>query len=528
MPSILNILKVTKTPLICAVLLLLGVSVAMQLEGMVTYKSPLGALFISLGMLIRFWREEALYAVALTFALTSTLFHLSFQPQPPESLSDRTLWAHGIVKSISERSNGRYNVWLEEPRLFTHLGTVDVPSARLSVAANQVSVLKVGEGASIQGKAFAPEAMKEGDTFDAIGYARFYGPTLRGYGQGLISNSSLLESAPARDVGFIKLTYWKIRQGFYDLVKSRTSGEGGALLTALMTGHRDGVSYETKNAFRTAGLSHLLAISGLHLALVTGLAYFGLRRMIGFHPKIINRINTQKWAAVPALILCIAYMLMAGASLPTVRASVVLGLLLTAILINHNANPLRLLCVAVWVVVALWPYSVAGPSFQMSFVAAFALMLFSRVGYKEHYHWSMGWWHMPFGYMKGVFIGSLIAALATMPFVAWHFGTVSLLGLFANLVAVPLTGLIILPMALLAVVLMPLGLDAPFWWMAQWGAELLIGWSYWIETIPFGVFDISRERVILLALISVLGLLSLPLKKALAKRKYLRYSGAEQ
>jgi len=135
---------------------------------------------------------------------------------------------------------------------------------------------------------------------------------------------------------------------------------------------------------------------------------------------------------------------------------------------------------------------------------------------------------MPFGYMKGVFIGSLIATLATMPFVAWHFGTVSLLGLFANLVAVPLTGLIILPMALLAVVLMPLGLDAPFWWMAQWGAELLIQWAYYIETIPFGVFSVSHEHVLYLSCVACVGLMILPLQKALAKRRHFRYSNAEQ
>ncbi|MDE0723236.1 MAG: ComEC/Rec2 family competence protein [Alphaproteobacteria bacterium] len=528
MLSIFKILQVTKTPLICAVLLLMGASAAMQIEGVVTYRLPLGALLISLGLLTHFWRQEALYAVAFTFALTSTLFHLSFKDMPPESISYRSLWAHGIVKSISERSNGRYNVWLEKPRLFTHEGAIDVPSARLSVAASQISDLKVGEGASVQGKAFAPEPMEEGETFDAISYARFYGPSVRGYGQGLIASSALLESAPARDISMIKRTYWKIRQGYYNLVIARTSGEGGALLTALMTGHRDGVSYETKSEFRKAGLSHLLAISGLHLALVTGLAYFGLRRIIGCNPKIIDRINTQKWAAVPALMLCVSYMLMAGASLPTVRASVVLGLLLIAILIDHNANPLRLLCVAVWVVVALWPYSVVGPSFQMSFVAAFALMLFSRMGYKEHYHWSMGWWHMPFGYMKGIFAGSLIATFATMPFVAWHFGTVSLLGLFANLIAVPLTGLIILPMALLAVVLMPVGLDAPFWYISQWGAELLIHWAKWIDTIPFGVFDISHENVIYLVGSLLLGLALWSLKSTLAKRRQLRYSGPHQ
>lgn len=445
--------------------------------------------------------RSALCTFALFISLTSTLFHLSRMPEPPESLTDRMLWSHGVVKSITLRENGRMNVWLENPRLYASTGIIHVPSARLSVLASQAEDLKVGAGASLQSYLFVPQNT---ETFDAVSYARFFGPTLRGYAQGMVERSDILAgSVPENTPAWTKM-YWRTRDAFYRAVQSRTSGDGGALLTALLTGHRDAIFYHIKDDFRKSGLAHLLAISGLHLALVTGLAYFGLRRVLGFHPHITDTYNTQKWAAVPALILCISYMLMAGASLPTVRASIVLGLLLVSVLFSINVNPIKLLCMAAWVVVLLWPYSVVGPSFQMSFIAAFALMLFARIGYRENAMWMLSWWYMPFGYLKGVFIGSVIASFATMPFVAWHFGSISLLGVGANLIAVPMTGLIILPFALSAVLLMPLGLDAPFWFVSQWGAEKLVGFARAVANLPFGVYDVSHRDMVYI--LSALGL----------------------
>ena len=162
--------------------------------------------------------------------------------------------------------------------------------------------------------------------------------------------------------------------------------------------------------------------------------------------------------------------------MPTVRAFIMTGLVLVAVMFDRQAISMRLVAVAAMIVLLLRPESVIAPGFQMSFAAVVALVaVYERFG-KGFHGLFEGAGHAagPLRYAAGVAATTLIATLATMPFVWHHFGRIATLGVVANLLAVPLMAFVIMPMALIGVVAMPFGLEGPFLAVMGWGIDQVL------------------------------------------------------
>ena len=269
-----------------------------------------------------------------------------------------------------------------------------------------------------------------------------------------------------------------------DVDSSDSLASAKAVSVALLTGIKTQIPQNVTESFRSSGLAHILAISGLHLGLVGGLIFFSMRRIIGFAPIITLNTNTKKITAIFSLFAIFFYMLLAGATLPTIRAFIMLGLVFLAIVLERRHQSLRILCVAIIIVLSLWPQSIISASFQMSFAAALALCLW--VEFRDQPIFSEIKLVQSITYFKLVWLTSLIAGLATMPIAAWHFHHVSFAGFIVNLIAIPLTGFWIMPLGLLVLIAMPFGLHEPFLYLmslgvnelisiAEWGAKLQIG-----------------------------------------------------
>jgi competence protein ComEC len=275
------------------------------------------------------------------------------------------------------------------------------------------------------------------------------------------------------------------RRALYERVRAALPGTAGAVAGALMTGERGDIPPATMDALRESGLAHLLAISGLHVGLVSGALFFGLRAILALFPGLALRYPIKKWAAVAALIGAGIYTLMTGATVPTQRAFLMVGVVLLAVVVDRAAISMRLVALAAVVVLAVAPESLLGPSFQMSFAAVVALI----AAYEAARPWlarmrGEGGLVRRMGlYVAGVVLTTVIAGLATAPFALYHFSRVAVFGLVANLGAVPLTALWVMPWATLAYVLAPLGLEhmalAPMGWGVDavvWIADAVAAW----------------------------------------------------
>jgi competence protein ComEC len=270
-------------------------------------------------------------------------------------------------------------------------------------------------------------------------------------------------------------------------VAAALPGDRGRIATALITGDRGGISEETQEAMRASGLGHVLAISGLHMALIAGSAFWILRALLALSPGLALRHPIKKWAAVGALLVATVYLGISGAHVATQRAYIMLAIMLLAVLVDRRAITLRNVALAAFVVLILSPESLLTASFQMSFAATIALVAV----YQELTAWShrrpqlvddsraYGIAATVWRFCAGLFVTSLVAGLATTPFAIYHFQRMAPLTLLANLLAMPALALVVMPMAFLAVLLMPLGLEYLPLAAMSWGLGWIIGVAEW-------------------------------------------------
>lgn len=238
----------------------------------------------------------------------------------------------------------------------------------------------------------------------------------------------------------------------------------GAVAAALVTGMRGAIPPETTEAYRASGLAHLLAISGLHMGLAGGLFFVCLRGLIALCPPLALRVNGKKVAAFGALAGMSAYLLISGAGVPAQRAFIMGVFLFGAVIFDRRAISLRVLGAAAVAILLLYPEALVGASFQMSFAAVTALVAVYEQASGPLSRWRRApaeqgkWGSSARGvalYLAGVLLTTLVAGLATMPFAAYHFHTISVFGLASNLVVVPLVSLAVMPLLVGLVFLLP-------------------------------------------------------------------------
>jgi competence protein ComEC len=255
----------------------------------------------------------------------------------------------------------------------------------------------------------------------------------------------------------------RLRQRISERVVAGIDGTPGAIAAALMTGSRGAIPVEVMANIRDSGLAHLLAISGLHIGLVAGIVFFGLRGALALVPPLALRYPIKKWAAMAAIAGAFAYALVAGATVPTQRAFLMIGLVLLAVLFDRRGLSMRLVAWAAFAILLFRPESLLGASFQMSFAAVVALVAVYEVVRDRRRLDEAGppsWPRRALHYLGGVGLTTLIAGSATAPFAIYHFNRFAVFGLAANLVAVPVTALWIMPWAVAAFLLMPFGLES--------------------------------------------------------------------
>ncbi len=263
-------------------------------------------------------------------------------------------------------------------------------------------------------------------------------------------------------------------------------GTPGAVAAALITGERGAIPEEELSAMWDSGLAHLLAISGLHIGLIGGFIFFAVRLALASCERLVLAFPVKKLAALAAFFGCFFYLLISGSTLPTQRAFLMLSLVLLAVMIDRNAISMNLVAWAAAAILLLAPESLESVSFQMSFAAVIALVAaYEAVSTRRFEPMERRTPAMKGArYVGGVLLTTIIATVATAPFAAFHFNRLALLGVIANLIAVPLAALWIMPLALISLVFMPFGLEQ--WPLAAmgWGIEGVLSVARWVQALP--------------------------------------------
>ncbi|MFT7433038.1 MAG: competence protein ComEC [Alphaproteobacteria bacterium] len=354
----------------------------------------------------------ALFAICL--GLTNAAWQV--QDRQPHFLEkkyeDQRLWVVGQVgKSASY--NGRDKVTLENVNIYGVDKNKTPKKVRISSSVGRLSVFNVGDWVAVEAKLRAPgHPRHKGDyNFRMRAWMDEIGAT--GYVMGQVYKTSW-------PVDYKNSTY-KIQHIRNTLTEKIVNVDDvppeRAVMAALITGKKTYISAEIYNAYRSSGLAHLLAISGLHLGLIGGFFFFSVRRLFGLSERITLRYNTKIPAALIAIVACLAYTALAGGTLPTLRAFIMATFIFIGFIVGRLHNTLRIFMMTLTLVLLLWPESLLTASFQMSFAAVFALTLWNELKENNmHSHLKIV---RGMTYTKGVFLTSVVAGLATMPIAAW-------------------------------------------------------------------------------------------------------------
>lgn len=286
-------------------------------------------------------------------------------------------------------------------------------------------------------------------------------------------------------------------------IQVRIPGSLGGIASALVTGERGGISDEDEAALRDAGLAHVLAIAGLHMALMGGGIFWLLRAVLAAIPGIALRYPIKKWAAAGALAASCFYLVISGAAPSAVRAFVMLAMVMVAILLDRPALSMRSLGLAAAILLVLRPEAITEPGFQMSFAAVAGLVAVAEWETRRERLKPRGTFYR---YVHGIVMTSLVGSLATLPFAMFHFDRATHYAVLGNLIAMPVMGFWVMPAAALSVVLMPLGLEGPALELLKQGIAVMLDMGRWVSGLPGAVSLAPAMPLPALILISLGGL----------------------
>jgi len=267
-----------------------------------------------------------------------------------------------------------------------------------------------------------------------------------------------------------------------------TGGEAGIAI-AFVTGDRGSIDQSDADAMRDAGLAHLLSISGLHVSAVIGAAYVLAIRLLALCPWLALRVRLPVMAAAAGALAGLGYTLLTGSEVPTVRSCIGSLLVLAALALGREPLSLRMLSAAALCVLAIWPEALTGPSFQMSFGAVLAIVALSTAAPVRRFlaPRQEGWIARLARHVALLLVTGVVIELALMPMGLYHFHRAGVYGALANVVAIPLSTFVVMPLVALALVLDLVGAGAPVWWLAGHAIGLLLGLAHRIAALPGAV-----------------------------------------
>lgn len=408
----------------------------------------------------------------------------------------------GRVIGMDRNQGGRLRLLLGE--LWLSGLEQDATPARVRVTVrDDAARFRPGDRVQVKARLSPPSGPVEPGGFDFRRYAWFR--SLGGVG------FSLAPAIKATVVGQVRPMdrVTAVRLALSNQIEMQIGGREGGFAAAIFTGDRSHIDQDSLEDLRASNLAHLLAISGLHMGLLTGFVFALVRIGLALFPQVAQRLSCKKIAAVAAIAAGLTYLILSGASVATQRAFVMVLVMFAAVLMDRRAVTLRAVAIAAMIVLAVRPESLTEAGFQMSFAATCALVAGFEALSKQN------WWRKPRNHWAGrivkgaaaLMISSALAGAATAPFSAYHFNAIAQYGLIANLAAVPMMGFVVMPCGVLAGLLALIGLEGPFLWLAGIGIGGILGVAEFVANLEGSRRFIPATQGIWLLLVVAGGLL---------------------
>ncbi len=335
-----------------------------------------------------------------------------------------------------------------------------------------------------------------------------YYKEIGGYGFAVTKPGSISLMPGSRTEQF-QLKLSQARHGMARRILAAAPQNTAGLQVALLTGIRTYIPEHQTIALRTAGLAHILAISGLHMGLISGGAFFMATLLLAMIIPLSRSYDVRKPAAIIGILVATAYLALSGASVATQRAYIMTVIVFLAIVLDRRAFSLRSVAIAALITLMFHPEAILSPGFHMSFAAVTALVVTYREWDRRRTVFRprtlIGRFSLGF---KSLTVTSIVAGAATSVFAAFHFNRVAQYGLLGNLLAMPFFTFWVMPVALMVYFAMLFGLEAYPLAVMGWGIEFILWISTWVSNLP-GALAFTPQTSNIVLWIFVVGFMGL-------------------
>ncbi|MEO0428809.1 MAG: ComEC/Rec2 family competence protein [Pseudomonadota bacterium] len=510
-------------------------------------------------------RVLGLGALALTLGFALAL-GAAMRAEGPRFARALTASVEGRVVALDKAASGAPRILLERVSLFGY-GPRRVPErVRLALLdTDPQAAPRPGDWVHVHATLFPPGAPVEPGAFESARRASGVGvgatgpappPAMRlPAAEAVGTRAEAVPALPDR----LRLRLARARQAMADGIRAALPGASGAFAAAIIVGDRAGIEEADAEALRISSLAHLLAISGLHMGMLTGLVFTALRAGMALAGPVALRLPAKKLAAGAALLAGLGYLALSGGTVATQRAFVMVAVALVAVMLDRPAITLRALALAAAIVLTLNPAALFDAGFQMSFAATTALVAAYEAlrrrraaraaaareaasegdggrpspsgdpppahAVPDGLRGSGAWRLLPAAVANGLVVAaagrlwalfwaglgallltSVVAGAATAPFAGVHFNRATPWGLLANLGAVPVMGLWIAPSAILAGLLAPFGFAEPALALMGLGIDWVLGVAHRVAALPGADTGVPAAPVWLLGTLALGGL----------------------
>ncbi|QXT37663.1 ComEC family competence protein [Sphingomonas sanguinis] len=428
--------------------------------GRVMRAAGVAAMLVVAGMLLAWARAESVRAPVLARPVMADMVAEVERAEP--------LAARQIVRSMLcpiEARDGRGRRLSLPPRIRVSLAQEDAP-------------VGLGPGARVRLRArlMPPAGPVAPGGYDFARAAWFQGIGATGRGSAPVRMLHPANQGPG------------LRQRLSQRITAQVPGSAGGIAAALATGDVGAIAQDDAEAMRRAGLAHLLSVSGLHITAVVGIVMVLTIRLLALWPWLALRVRLPLLGAAAGAVAAVGYTWLTGAEVPTIRSCVAAMLVLAALAMGREAMTLRLVAAGALIVLIFRPEALVGASFQLSFAAITAIVALHE---SPAIHRWLGphpdWRWAALRHLGALLLTGLVVEAALMPIAVYHFHKAGLYGALANIVAIPWTTFVAMPLEMIALLFEPLGLGGPFWWLLEQALGLLLKLAHAVSTMPGSV-----------------------------------------
>lgn len=435
-------------------------------------------------LLLSLWLRQTLL-FCFTFAVLWTCLHSQqrLNDRLASDLQGQDMQITGVIASVPQRQGRRLRFEFKPDQ------QIPVSKIRLNWYQTPDIVPAAGERWQLTVRLRKPFGMQNPGAFDYEGWLFREGIAATGYVRPDPANGRL-EAAPRYSVNHLRMQ-------IAEQLQHQGNSEFTPLLQGLSVGLRDQMTTEQWQILQKTGTSHLLAISGLHIGLAAGIGFFMGRWLWSLSTRRLLSLPAMHAGAISAIAFALAYALLAGLSIPTQRALIMISVMMLSLILGRKAFSLQTLALSMIIVTLIDPFSVLSAGFWLSYAAVFIIIFVTRN-------------YTPAPTKQWLKI-HLWIALGLSPLLMLFFQHTSLISPLANLLAVPLVSLLVVPLLLLMIVMFAISesIASLLLSVVLWLMDILWRWLDWLASSPIATWEVPHLPISIILLLCAATLLLL-------------------